>query len=101
MNLADHADRVPLTTEQIIAVGAAIKKAGYRGPNKFMTAVTQHHIAAGWKWNEHLDQSAHRYNMATTRGLDPSRQSELLPLTRVADLRLENMTTEPPFPCQS
>ena len=28
-----------------------------------MTAVQQYHIADGWKWDEQLDQAAHRYNV--------------------------------------
>ena len=89
LGLDGHDEVLPLTPDKITAVGAAIKKARYKGPKKYMTAIKQHHIAAGWPWSDLLAQAAHRYNLTTTRGLGPSRQSEPLPFGRLAQLDLD------------
>ena len=75
-----------------------MKKAGYRGPKKFITAMKQLHISEGREWDSQLAQAQHRYNMSTARGLGPARQSEPLPFEKVADLQLNDQAIDPKMP---
>ena len=87
-----------MTPVKVMVVGAALKKAGYRGPKKFITAMKQLHISEGHEWDSQLAQAQHRYNMSTTRGLGPARQSEPLPFEKVADLQLNDQAIDPKMP---
>ena len=41
MGYAGNEDVLPLNPVKVIVVGAALKKAGYRGPKKYITAMKQ------------------------------------------------------------
>ena len=53
---------LPLTAAKIEAVGAALKAAGYRSTYNYMTAATDRHLEAGYRWEEILERAAKLYN---------------------------------------
>ena len=57
----------PLNPVKVMVVGAALKKAGYRGPKKYFTAMKQLHISEGYPWASQLAQALHWFNMSTAR----------------------------------
>ena len=86
MGYGGNEDVLPLNPVKVMVVGSSLKKAGYRGPNKYITAMKQVHISEGHSWDPQLAQAQHRYNISTTRGLGPTRQSEPLPFDKVFEL---------------
>ena len=84
---------LPLTPRIITVIGAVMKAAGYRSTKNYMSAVKAVHIQRGHRWNEQLDLAAHNFNLSTTRGVGPVRQSEPLPFDRVAKKNLDEDKT--------
>ena len=87
-----------LSPLNVMVFGAARKQSGYRGPKKFITAMKQLHTGEGYAWDSQLAQAQHRFNVSTTRGLGPARQSEPLPFEKVAELKLNDDAVGPKMP---
>ena len=83
MNLAPHREVLPLDAVNIKVIGSSLKAGGYRGAQKYMSAIKQLRVSQGFAWSDLLELSARRFNMSTSRGIGPARQSEPLPLNKV------------------
>ena len=82
----------------IKAIGSSLKACGYRGAQKYMSAIKQLRVSQGFAWSDLLELSARRFNMSTSRGIGPSRQSEPLPLNKVITIDLDELITDKDMP---
>ena len=78
----------PLTPEKIAGVGALLKASGYRSGYNYMTAAKDEHIALGWPWTDQLARAARLFNLSTSRGIGPSKQSQPLDFEKCMKLNL-------------
>ena len=91
-------DALPLTPRIITVIGAVMKAAGYRSTKNYMTAIKKLHISRGHRWDEQLAMSAHYFNLSTTRGIGPVRQSEPLSVERVSAIDIDEKLPDQSFP---
>ena len=98
LGMPQSIDALPLTPRIITVIGAVMKAAGYRSAKNYMTAIKKLHISRGHRWDEQLAMSAHNFNLSTTRGIGPVRQSEPLSVERVSAIDIDAKLPDKSFP---
>ena len=78
----------PLTPDSVEAVGALLKRGGYRAAASYCSAAKDRHLAMGFKWSVFLDRSVSRVVRSVTRGIGPPRQSAELDVQSLTKLEL-------------
>jgi hypothetical protein len=88
---------LPLTTSSIHAVASQMKLSGYRTFPNYMTAMKALHCTH-YAWTEELDHCRREVIKSTQRGIGPARQCMELPVSRIAELQLDNEPLAPSGP---
>ena len=98
--LGEHAgcEPLPLTPTKITVIGAIMKEADYRSAKNYMSAMKADHIAGGHPWTDQLDLAASKFNISTTRGMGPGKQSEPLDFKKLVEVDINEVVSNPKYP---
>ena len=66
---------LPLTREKILGTAAAFKAGRYRSYGAYAAKAREHHILAGFPWEEILTLTIRKTTLSVTRGLGLARQA--------------------------
>ena len=80
---------IPVEPEHIQAVGAIMKRHGYRSFSQYITRARDLHIKCGFAWSPKLVQEASQGVRSVTRGQGPPRQSAPLDVDAVRGMNVE------------
>ena len=92
---------IPLTPLKIAAIGSILKEADYRSSKNYLTSIKNAHILEGHPWPHQLELAQTRYNLSTTRGMGPGRQSEPLSFEKLANVDANNSIKNPRYPIRA
>lgn len=77
---------LPLTKEKILGTAAAFKAGRYRSYPAYASKAKEHHVLAGFKWEEVLSLTVRKTTQSVTRGLGLSRQAAPFDLDRALEV---------------
>lgn len=72
---------LPITKEKLLKVSSLFKTGGYRTVKNYLSRVKEHHISAGYNWNDRLDLISTKSARSVLRGFGGAHRSEAVELT--------------------
>jgi hypothetical protein len=68
-------DVLPITPDKLLAVAACFKKGGYRAYPLYVSKAKEHHVTAGFRWDEQPELVTRKTTASVTRGVGVTWQS--------------------------
>ena len=76
-------DVLPITEDKILKVSTYFKKGGYKSVKNYFSRIKDHHVMAGYHWDERLELIAKKCTRSVLRGLGGAQRSEAFDFEKV------------------